>query len=71
MSCQPLEQPHPRPDFGVEVSPLDLDDLPESVEGDAVAGVEFDLLDPGVADGGDVAVFVAEFEHRGPFSHAA
>ncbi len=66
---QTLEESYIRADFGVETVALKCDHLAESVQGDVLAGIEFHLIDIGVADGGDVTVFVAEFEHDGSLAH--
>lgn len=71
MPRQPLKQTDSRSDFSVEVLADDSELLAECMDGDSLARIEFEFLDHGVGNGGHIAGLVAEFEHRGPLSHAA
>lgn len=71
MAGQSFEEAGIGADFCVQVSARDAELLAEGVDRDAVAGVELQLLDHCVSDGGDVAGLVAKFEHDCSFSHAS
>jgi len=67
----PVEQSDLRPDFFVEVATLDSYLLPAKEERDPIRRIELDSFERVVAQGCDVAVLVAEFEHDGAVADAA